>query len=107
MDFCLLALTQMNVALATGQCVHSVCNTLAMWERMGKFSEYVEFLYRHLIPIIRSGRRTEVDDRLWRQLIVVAIVFCLNLIEVRVDLVFVLDCFAVIAQIRLIFWMIG
>jgi hypothetical protein len=73
---------QMEVALSTGQCVHSVCNTLAMWERMGRYFEYVEFLHRHLLPVIRSERRTEVEDRLWRQLIVVSIVFSLNLIEV-------------------------
>ena len=74
---------QIEVALAAGQCIHSVCNTLAMWERMGKYFEYVEFLHRQLLPTIRSAYRTDVDDRQWRQLIVVAIVFCLNYIEVR------------------------
>jgi hypothetical protein len=48
---------------------------------MGKYFEYVEFLHRQLLPTIRSAHRTDVDDRQWRQLIVVAIVFCLNYIE--------------------------
>jgi hypothetical protein len=74
---------QIAIAVSSGQCIHTLCNTLMVWERDGLYFEYVEFLHRMLIKSIRSPDRMEVDERMFRQLIAVAIVFCTNYTEVR------------------------
>lgn len=79
----LLRFVQIAVAVASGQCIHSFCNALTIMEREGKYADYVEVLVGLLLPGVRTETpRSEILERQWRQLLVVAHVFALNYIEV-------------------------
>jgi hypothetical protein len=73
---------QIAIAVASGQCIHSLCNALTVMEREGRYADYVEVISKLLLPGVRTEvPRSEVLERQWRQLLAVGHVFALNYIE--------------------------